>query len=115
MLAEGKNVDNFTVGGFDMNYGWDFKDSIVHVFRDGRPASNLIKADSAEYAQLPAGNLERIVITGTSGGGDQAEKAEVKKPVIKQKKPGPNDPCWCGSGKKYKKCHMMEDIQNGEN
>ena len=25
-----------------------------------------------------------------------------------------NDPCWCGSGKKYKKCHMMEDIQNGE-
>ncbi|MCL4366944.1 preprotein translocase subunit SecA [Patescibacteria group bacterium] len=22
-----------------------------------------------------------------------------------QKKPGRNDPCWCGSGKKYKKCH----------
>jgi uncharacterized protein YecA (UPF0149 family) len=21
------------------------------------------------------------------------------------KKPGRNDPCWCGSGKKYKKCH----------
>ena len=19
--------------------------------------------------------------------------------------PGRNDPCWCGSGKKYKKCH----------
>ena len=18
-----------------------------------------------------------------------------------------NDPCWCGSGKKYKKCHLM--------
>ena len=58
MLAEGKNVDNFTVGGFDMNYGWDFKDSIVHVFRDGRPASDLIKADSAEYAELPAGKVK---------------------------------------------------------
>ena len=58
MLAEGKNVDNFTVGGFDMNYGWDFKDSLVHVFRDGRPASDLIKADSAEYAQLPAGKVK---------------------------------------------------------
>lgn len=23
-----------------------------------------------------------------------------------------NDPCWCGSGKKYKKCHMESDIQN---
>ncbi|NLD99011.1 MAG: methionine aminopeptidase, partial [Fibrobacter sp.] len=20
-----------------------------------------------------------------------------------------NDPCWCGSGKKYKKCHLIED------
>lgn len=24
-------------------------------------------------------------------------------------KPGRNDPCWCGSGRKYKKCHMAED------
>ena len=23
--------------------------------------------------------------------------------------PGPNDPCWCGSGKKYKKCHRGLD------
>jgi methionyl aminopeptidase len=22
---------------------------------------------------------------------------------------GRNDPCWCGSGKKYKKCHLAED------
>ena len=27
----------------------------------------------------------------------------------KDKKPGPNDPCWCGSGKKYKKCHKPID------
>ena len=24
-------------------------------------------------------------------------------------KPGRNDPCYCGSGKKYKQCHMRED------
>lgn len=24
-------------------------------------------------------------------------------------KPGRNDPCWCGSGKKYKNCHMRAD------
>jgi len=23
--------------------------------------------------------------------------------------PGRNDPCWCGSGKKYKKCHLVEE------
>jgi hypothetical protein len=29
--------------------------------------------------------------------------------VVAPKRPGRNDPCWCGSGKKYKKCHMRED------
>lgn len=24
-------------------------------------------------------------------------------------KPGRNDACWCGSGRKYKKCHLQED------
>ena len=39
-------------------------------------------------------------------------KTVVKK---KNKKPGPNEPCWCGSGKKYKKCHkpMDEGYSNG--
>jgi tetratricopeptide (TPR) repeat protein len=23
----------------------------------------------------------------------------------RQRRPGPNQPCWCGSGKKYKRCH----------
>ena len=41
-------------------------------------------------------------ITATSsGGGDDSVK---KEPVRKVKKVGPNDPCPCGSGKKYKKC-----------
>ena len=26
-------------------------------------------------------------------------------PIRKDKMPGPNDPCPCGSGKKFKKCH----------
>jgi preprotein translocase subunit SecA len=25
--------------------------------------------------------------------------------VAERDKIGRNDPCWCGSGKKYKKCH----------
>ncbi len=39
--------------------------------------------------------------TGTNAGGDDSVK---KEPVRKGKKVGPNDPCPCGSGKKYKKC-----------
>ena len=57
MLAEGKRSDNFTVGGFDMNYGWDYKDELVKVFK-GAPASDLIKADKAEYDSLPDGKVK---------------------------------------------------------
>ncbi|OGW34455.1 MAG: hypothetical protein A2010_14270 [Nitrospirae bacterium GWD2_57_9] len=28
---------------------------------------------------------------------------------IPAEKPGRNEPCWCGSGRKYKKCHLPED------
>ena len=57
MLAEGKNVDNFTVGGFDMNYGWDYKDVLVKVWK-GASAADLFKADKAEYDSLPAGKVK---------------------------------------------------------
>ncbi len=40
-------------------------------------------------------------VTATSSGGDDTVK---KEPVRKGRKIGPNDPCPCGSGKKYKKC-----------
>ena len=36
-----------------------------------------------------------------------------QKPVRKQEKVGPNDPCPCGSGKKYKKCCRDKEIANG--
>jgi uncharacterized protein YecA (UPF0149 family) len=34
------------------------------------------------------------------------QDAEEKVPAVK---PERNEPCWCGSGKKYKKCHLLED------
>lgn len=40
-------------------------------------------------------------VTATSSGGDDTVK---QAPVRKGHKVGPNDPCPCGSGKKYKKC-----------
>lgn len=29
--------------------------------------------------------------------------------VPPQARPGRNDLCWCGSGKKYKKCHLPQE------
>jgi hypothetical protein len=40
---------------------------------------------------------------------DGEEDEDVTEPVVAPVKPGRNDPCWCGSGKKYKKCHMAAD------
>jgi uncharacterized protein YecA (UPF0149 family) len=35
----------------------------------------------------------------------EAEAKEARKPYLAPPKPGRNDPCSCGSGKKFKKCH----------
>lgn len=43
-------------------------------------------------------------VTGENAGGDGTVK---KQPVKKAQKTGPNEPCPCGSGKKYKKCCGM--------
>ena len=45
-------------------------------------------------------------VTSANVGGDGSEK---KAPVKKAAKIGPNDPCPCGSGKKYKKCCGKEE------
>jgi preprotein translocase subunit SecA len=46
--------------------------------------------------------------TAVPGGGNGVAAPEVIETVVKderEKEIGRNDPCWCGSGKKYKKCH----------
>ena len=57
----------------------------------------------------PAQDLKRQKVakeTGTSA----PDKSVKQQPVRnKDKKVGPNDPCPCGSGKKYKKCCMQKD------
>ena len=45
-------------------------------------------------------------VTATSAGGDDTATHTT---VRKGKKVGPNDPCPCGSGKKYKKCCYLKD------
>ena len=40
---------------------------------------------------------------GAPGGNGQ--NGGAREPARAGPKIGRNDPCWCGSGKKYKKCH----------
>ena len=51
---------------------------------------------------------ERVAkVTGEGAGGDKTVR---RQPVVKKIKVGPNDPCPCGSGKKYKKCCRDKDL-----
>jgi preprotein translocase subunit SecA len=61
---------------------------------------------------LQARHASMMSQTAASAGG---QEAEARAPVRAIKRPGRNDPCWCGSGKKYKQCHMRSDNmgQNG--
>ena len=38
--------------------------------------------------------------------------AAVKRAPSRRERPGRNEPCWCGSTKKYKKCHLDSDDAN---
>jgi preprotein translocase subunit SecA len=44
----------------------------------------------------------------SSTGGGSSDKNQKVEPVRVEKKVGRNDPCPCGSGKKYKNCHGMQ-------
>ena len=70
MLAEGANPDNFTEGGFDMNYAWGFMGALDSVFCKGGKASYLIDTDKKEYGEIPEGKVKLRFITNN----DEATK-----------------------------------------
>ncbi len=82
--------------------------------------------DRAARQAIAAPSEEGAVTPALAAGGDapklesKKQKAEPKskpeparKPVgaVTSAKLGRNDPCWCGSGKKYKNCHMQSDLR----
>lgn len=55
------------------------------------------------FAKEEAEARERVKHALEVGGGE--DTLSVSSPIHAEKKPGRNDPCYCGSGKKYKHCH----------
>ncbi|PIE05557.1 MAG: hypothetical protein CSA75_04130 [Sorangium cellulosum] len=79
---------------------------------------------------LDAMAREKAIASRVTGGNDEGAQARRrdsgraadKEPSVlvveraptmarKKKRPSRNQPCWCGSGKKYKNCHMKKDKQ----
>jgi preprotein translocase subunit SecA len=61
---------------------------------------SLAGADAIMAAGAGAG-----VTAGTIGGAGGAVATQQQRVTAERDKIGRNDPCWCGSGKKFKKCH----------
>ena len=63
----------------------------------------------------PQQEVKREKVAKETGAAGAGGPAQVKKEPVrnKAKKIGPNDPCPCGSGKKYKKCCMQKDKASG--
>ena len=62
----------------------------------------------------PQQEIKREKVAKETGTAAATESAVKKTPVRNAaKKVGPNDPCPCGSGKKYKKCCMQKDKLEG--
>ena len=65
-------------------------------------------------AQLrPTQEVKRMKVAKETSTSGTADKTVKQQPVKKTSKVGPNDPCPCGSGKKYKKCCRDKDIAAG--
>jgi preprotein translocase subunit SecA len=65
------------------------------------------RTHAAAQAALPAELADDEAFAGLAeGAGDHAKPETFRRD---RPKIGRNDPCWCGSGQKYKKCHMTAD------
>ena len=100
-MAQRDPVVEFRLEGFDM-----FDEMTAAIREDTVRMMLTIRVQK----EAPIQRKQVAKPTMASGGTDGSEKA---KPVKKSKKVGPNDPCPCGSGKKYKKCCMQKDKQAG--
>jgi len=63
--------------------------------------SNLLEKLKLDYVTI----LMNLKIVIDSGKNERKNEEENSKQILKNKKIGRNEPCFCGSGKKFKHCH----------
>lgn len=68
----------------------------VPTFRPGNEADRVVLADYVRVVPEQSIAIADVEVTAGVAG---------SKALLLYPKPGRNDPCWCGSKKRYKKCH----------
>ena len=81
--------------------------------------ASAVNGGGLQYAHESLAGADAIAAAGGGNGGGGAATATLAmsgggtttagapRPIVKSEREniGRNDPCWCGSGKKFKKCH----------
>lgn len=95
LRAYGQNdpLREYQMEGFAM-----FEEMIASI--EDEVAKYFMKAQIRENLQR-----QEVVKNTQAVAGGQDGKKKVRKPIVKSETVGRNDPCPCGSGKKYKNCH----------
>jgi preprotein translocase subunit SecA len=92
----------------------EFKNEAYNLFEtlvdkvDGELSRRIFRIGVAQpQLEIPLNlareNIDRTDQMGVSGNADITAKSGEK--AFPSQKLGRNDPCWCGSGKKFKRCH----------
>jgi len=84
------------------------KDIISFLMKGGLPVNDEeeVKQQARFIQEQPKAKKEKLVESREDIIGNEEEKVKPKiQPIRVEQKIGRNDPCPCGSGKKYKSCH----------
>jgi preprotein translocase subunit SecA len=79
------------------------RDMVSILMKGNIPVQNPEEVKQAEQRRKL--DMSKFNTTRTEQGGESNEQKKKIQPVRVEKKVGRNDPCPCGSGKKYKQCH----------
>ncbi|WP_249871309.1 preprotein translocase subunit SecA [Oceanobacillus saliphilus] len=95
LRAYGQNdpLREYQMEGFAM-----FEEMVASI--EDEVAKYVMKAQIRENLQR-----QEVVKNTQAVAGGQEEKKKTRKPIVKTQTAGRNDPCPCGSGKKFKNCH----------
>jgi len=91
-------------------YGADMFDEMIDAIRRDTVRGILAvtkKVERRSVARETRNSSAPRMIPSNRQGQSSAPEAPRRIPVTAKNKPNPNDPCPCGSGKKYKKCHGL--------
>ena len=78
-----------------------------------RSAEQVAEAEAEYERRLEEQQRQMRLSAGENEADSDTDSLQAKpnRGTYRRERPklGRNDPCWCGSGKKYKKCHMEQD------